>query len=191
MIKIEESAELRIRQGDILKNVEMVEYAIEDNGVMEISKIQFPYSIVLTQDCDLNQDYFNQQDVHSKKQNSSDKISHDKYLMSVLVAPLYNYEHVRNGEHLSELELAMQLIEKNKTPDKHIRSNSNSRYHYLEFPVDVKLVPQVIDFKHYFTCNLNHLVKHKENNFVCSVSVLYRELISQRFANFLSRIGLP
>lgn len=44
----------RIFQGDIYKDVEFIEYAIEKSGVIEISKIVFPFVVVLTQDCDLN-----------------------------------------------------------------------------------------------------------------------------------------
>ena len=47
----------RISQGDIYKDVEFIEYAIEKEGVIQISKIVFPFVVVLTQDCDLKQDY--------------------------------------------------------------------------------------------------------------------------------------
>jgi hypothetical protein len=35
------------------------------------------------------------------------------------------------------------------------------------------------------------LQEHKEKHYICTVSELFREKISQRFANYLSRIGLP
>ena len=57
MIKIKTRKNARIFQGDIYKDVEFIEYAIEREGVIEISKIVFPFVVVLTQDCDLNQDY--------------------------------------------------------------------------------------------------------------------------------------
>ena len=55
----------------------------------------------------------------------------------------------------------------------------------------INVVPSVIDFKHYFSVNVKYLQKVKRKQFVCMVGDLYREDISQRFASFLSRIGLP
>ncbi len=53
MKSIRVSKKSRIFQGDIYKDVEFIEYAIEKDGVIEISKITFPFVVVLTQDCDL------------------------------------------------------------------------------------------------------------------------------------------
>ena len=61
----------------------------------------------------------------------------------------------------------------------------------MNFADDVELVESVIDFKHYFTVTVNYLNSIYEKKYVCSVDSLYRELISQRFSNFLARIGLP
>ncbi len=87
--------------------------------------------------------------------------------------------------------MTMAEITKNKTPGKTLRKNQTPRYHYLEFPSNVPIVSSVIDFKHYFTVNVEYLKKHKKKNFICQVGPLYREDISQRFASYLSRIGLP
>ena len=174
----------RISQGDIYKNVEFIEYAIEKNGVIEISKIEFPFVIVLTQDCDLDQDY----KVRWSRKNTS---NHDKKLISVIVAPFYNAEHFYKGEHLNELRMDMAKIDKERTFGNTLRQNKNPRYHYLEFPNYVPIVPSVIDFKHYFTVNVEYLKKYKKDNFICQISPLFREDISQRFSSFLSRIGLP
>ncbi len=174
----------RISQGDIYKDVEFIEYAIEKAGVIEISKIVFPFVVVLTQDCDLNQDYT----VRWSRNGGS---NHDKKIISVIVAPLYNVEHVYRGEHLSELTMTMAEIKKGRTPGKTLRQNQTPRYHYLEFPTNVEIVSSVIDFKHYFTVNVEYLKKHKKANFICQIGPLYREDVSQRFSSYLSRIGLP
>lgn len=94
MIRVKKEKKKRICQGDIFKDIEFTEYLLEKEGIIEISKILFPYVVVLTQDCDLEQDYkYRWGDPKPKSQ--------DKYLLSVLVAPLYNIEHVYRGEHLS------------------------------------------------------------------------------------------
>lgn len=174
----------RISQGDIYKDVEFIEYAIEKAGVIEISKIVFPFVVVLTQDCDLNQDY-------TVRWARNEASNHDKKIISIIVAPLYNVEHVYKGEHLSELEMTMAEIRKERTPGKTLRQNQTPRYHYLEFPTNVPIVSSVIDFKHYFTVNVEYLRKHKKANFICQIGPLYREDVSQRFSSYLSRIGLP
>jgi hypothetical protein len=185
MIKVEKTPIARLRQGDILRDVEHIEHVLEESGIIEVSKIVFPLVIVLTQDCDLQYD---EQSRLSVDENSGDQ---DKWLLSVLVAPLYNAEHVHRGEHLSELDMEMGRIPKKGTALNFLVSNRNPRYHYLEFSRDIQIVPSVIDFKHYFSANVEYLRGLKGTNFVCSVSDLFREHISQRFASFLARIGLP
>jgi hypothetical protein len=72
-----------------------------------------------------------------------------------------------------------------------IQNNANPRYHYLDFPKDCPLVPSVVDFKHYFSVSPEQLREHAKASFICRLAPLYREDICQRFAAFLSRIGLP
>lgn len=45
-----------IKQCDILKSIDYIEYIREEDSVIEVSKIIFPYVIVLSQACDLEQD---------------------------------------------------------------------------------------------------------------------------------------
>jgi len=186
MIDVEKNSAERVRQGDIYRNIEYIEYAIEEYGIIDISKIVFPLIVVLTQDCDLQQDY-------TFRLHGEPKTSQDKYLLSVLVAPLYNADQFYLGEHLSELNLKMAGFESRskKTANKSLKNNEVPRYHYLDFPNDIPIVSSVIDFKHYFSVNIEQLTAIKDTNFVCKVSQLYREDISQRFASFLSRVGLP
>lgn len=184
MIKVNLNNTARICQGDLINNVEYIEYAEEKDANIEISKILFPVTVVLTQDCDLEQDFIN-------RYNSNN--NQDKHLISIIVAPIYNIEHIYDGVHLSEIGLKMQTINKNpdKTENKYLRQNKNPRYHFLDFDDSVSLVDSVIDFKHYFTVNIIYIKKLKATNFICQIDELYRESISQRFAYFLSRIGLP
>lgn len=180
-----------INQCDIFENVEYIEYVKEIELTMEISKIIFPKVIVLTQACDLQQD-FNARRKSEEIYSLSGNPSHDKFLISVIVAPLYNFEDFRLGTHLEQLGLSMEPKgSRNKSLCKNIIANENKRYHYLKFGANVQIAESVIDFKHYFTVNINYLKNIYEERYICSIDSLYRELISQRFSNFLSRIGLP
>ena len=85
----------------------------------------------------------------------------------------------------------MEPVTKNKSPGKFLRNNERERYHYLEFPEEIPIVHSVIDFKHYFSANTNYLRELKKTNYICTLSSLFREDVSHRFACFLARIGLP
>lgn len=185
MIKVEIKKYNRLSQGDIYKDVEWIEAITESEGILTIEKINFPYVIVLTQECDLKFDY----EYRWGKLKSTD--NQDKYLISVLVAPIYNAEHVYVGEHLSKVGFKMTGVPRKGKSGDAFRQNKNPRYHYLEFPKETGIVESVIDFKHYFSVNVEYLKSIQKSHFVCRVGKLFREDISQRFASFLSRIGLP
>jgi hypothetical protein len=182
MIRARTKPDERVCQGDIFRDIDYIERVSERDGILEVWKVRFPLIIVLTQDCDLAQD-------HTFR--TQPKETQDKWLISVLVAPLYNAEHVFMGEHLSEIGVKSQRIDRRKTDGRLLMQNQAPRYHFLEFQSDVPVVRSVIDFKHYFSVPVPYLRELKKTNFVCTVSELYREDISQRFAAFLSRIGLP
>ncbi|MEI7983655.1 MAG: hypothetical protein WCI71_18550 [Bacteroidota bacterium] len=184
MIKTKRGKQSRIEQGDIIKDVDYIENIFEKAGNIEISKVRFPLVIVLTQDCDLAQDY-------KFRYGIGDKTNHDKFMFSVLVAPIYNADHFFEGKHLELLKQNMQSINKKKSNGQFITNNENPRYHYLEFPEPIPIVPSIIDFKHYFSVNVDYLKSRKRSDFICKVSELYREQITLRFSNFLSRIPLP
>jgi len=175
----------RIAQGDVFRDVECIEHVTEQRGVIAVSKIVFPLIVVLTQDCDL------EQDARYKIKGIERPKNEDKLLLSVLAVPLYNAEHVFLGTHLEDVNLHMTPINKKKTEGKYLMNNERPRYHYLEFSNDVQIVAQIADFKHYFSMNLRYLESIRSKNFVCRVSKLFREDLSQRFAAYLARIGLP
>ena len=185
MIKVKTQQQARVCQGDVFRSIECIETVTEKNGALEMSRIVFPLVLVLTQDCDLKQDY------RVRWSRKKKPATQDKALVSVLVAPLYNAEHIYLGQHLSDLGLKMQSIKKNGSPGNNLRRNQSPRYHYLAFPEGVPIVPSVVDFKHYFSVHVEYLKRRKRSHFVCQLADLYREDVSQRFASFLSRIGLP
>lgn len=186
MVAVIEKNDAQLRQGDIISDVQYLENVDMHGDEVTLNRIVFPLVIVLTQDCDLNSDYR----AHTKE-NSNE----DKYLLSVLVAPLYNYGQVIEGSHLADIQWKMTPIPVNSkhgtTAAENLKKNLTQRYHYIAFPPPMQIVPQVIDFKHYFSVNTQKLQCHKEKSFVCSIAPIYRESLSQRFSYFLSRIGIP
>ncbi len=184
-IRVRRTKLARIGQGDIFRDVECIERVFEERGIIEVSKVVFPLAVVMTQDCDL------EQDARYKTKGDGRPSNDDKRLLSVLMVPMYNAEHVFQGTHLNDLRLSMAPINKNKTEGKNLRNNERPRYHYLEFPDDVPVVPQIADFKHYFSVHLSYIESLRSKQFVCRISDMFREDLSQRFAAYLARIGLP
>jgi len=182
--QIEVLSDEQVHQGDIFKSVQYYDNFVEQGGRFELSLLRFPYSIILTQECDLNNNL--------KERKSIDETleirKQDKYLISLLCAPLYNAEHLFTGNHLSFLKI--EAAKKNSEQRNYLKSNREPRYHYIEFDNIIGMVPMVIDFKHYFTVSLHSIEKNLQQR-ACTIKPLYRELITQRFSNFLSRIGLP
>ncbi len=91
VVKVKIGKDSRLSQGDIIRDVEHIEYVSEKSGNIEVSKIVFPLVVILTQDCDLAQDY-------KFRWSKTETKNEDKWLLSVLVAPLYNLEHIYTGE---------------------------------------------------------------------------------------------
>lgn len=176
-----------IHQGDFIKDVKYFEKYSEKDGEIEISLINFPLAVILTQECDAVQDYDNR-----IKNNDNTDVCNHQYLLSVIAAPVYNIEDIKEGLHLENLNLKYKRL--NSDEMKKIKQNREARYHYMKIEVaPTKYIEYIIDFKHYFTINVEQAINHKKNkdNFQFTLDNLFKESVSQRFANYLSRIGLP
>lgn len=183
VVRIRKTRLPRVSQGDVFREVECIESVVERSGIIEVSKLVFPLVVVLTQDCDLEQ--------NARYRSKEPPSTEDKKLFAVLVAPLYNAEQVFRGEHLSDLNLTMAPINKIRTEGRMLMQNERPRYHYLDFPRDLPIVASIVDFKHYFSVSVAYLEKIRPEKFICRLSELFREDLSQRFAGYLARIGLP
>lgn len=171
--KVEEG---RIMQGDIFHNIDIIEDVIvKPDGAILLKKITFPLVICLNQDCDLHTDF-----IH-RTENKSGSLLH------LIVAPLFEISSFREGKNWGELMNVGDRI--NSERIRYIKGNNDPRYHYVVFPE--KDMPElIIDFKYFFTINRDALYNRLDHK-VCSVDDLFRELINQRFCDYLSRIGLP
>lgn len=160
----------RLYQGDILKDI-----SFDMGGVM----YNFPYIVILSQDCDLSEDFKNRAEPENE--------NNDKFLQTILVCPAYLSESFFKGEHITNWKMhPFQPKEKD-----YLKNNDKfKRYHYL-CPNDNFRIPDlVIDFKHFLTIP-RELLYDCKSNYVASLEELFREYLSQRFANYIARIGLP
>jgi hypothetical protein len=170
----------RHEQGDILRDVQFIEWAkLDESGSIEVAQRILPYAVLLSQDCDLEHDYDNRLD-----KNSPIK---DKYLQSLLLCPAYPAQSFREGKHLEKMGMVMRPI--TTDPWKRLIQLNDARYHYLEGKLDLQVPELVIDFKHYLTVPRD--IIYGSNCYIATIEIVYRDHLSSRFANYLSRIGLP
>ena len=166
----------RIHQGDIFSNVEIIEsISMKDSDTLRLKKISFPLVVCLNQDCDLASDYSS----HSNRGNGT--------LLHLIVAPLFHLGSFRDGKQWGDILSVGD--HQNSEKMKRIKQNSEYRYHYLAF-LDDSLPELVVDFKYFFTISRDSLYNQLSKR-VCSIDELFRESLSQRFAYYISRIGLP
>lgn len=171
----------RIYQGDLLSNV-LLYIASESNEGIKVTDIKFPYVLVLSQDCDLKQ-YFN------KKNREKNNNVFNQYLPNVLITPCYYKEDFKSGENLSFLNIIQE--HHNSDQIKLINQERESRYHYIK-SCDTFGIPELyIDFKIYYTISPDNLFRLYDKCYVATINALFRERITQRYTNYISRIGLP
>ena len=172
-----------IIQGDIFRSFTYVRWAKlnTSSGNVDIDEIKIPFFVVLTQACDLKQDFQDRSKKESEKR--------DKYIESVLVCPAYIATSVKTGSHLKELKIQSESYNRDRW--KIIEKNNNPRYHFLKENPSLKIPNLVIDFKQYYTIPTQILYELFEDHYLGALQDLFKEDLSQRFASYLSRIGLP
>ncbi len=172
----------RIYQGDIFTEIEYKIISRTESG-LSATIINYPYAVVLTQDCDL------EQDVSNRNAPSENRNNEDKYIHDVLLCPAFVAEQLRAGEHLESLGIKGQIW--NSDLWKHMKRNENKRFHFLKKDQTKKINDIILDFKQYFTLSRDELYTHKDTKYLTSIRDMFREDLSLRFAQYLSRIGLP
>lgn len=181
-------------QGAIYRDILYVDRvereAIGDEQRLVVEQILFPWVCVLTQECDLQWDY-------SARWRGDAPPDYGQALLSVLAAPMYNADHLKSGTHLSDLRIRARddaPFVCRYIPTKEWKSyttrNRDPRYHYMNPPESTALPPVVIDFKHYFGLSAEVLARSPEKC-LGVLGRLDRIHLSQRFASFLTRVGLP
>lgn len=169
----------RIAQGDILRDISFLVGAESKNSTASLDSIELQYAVVMNQDCDLNSDYLSEQDSNGKGSSS---------IPSILLCPAYPAEQFFKGEHIAEWNLQKM---NGKLPDKIRKNDELKRYHYIASDTELNIPELVIDFKHFYTIPRDTIYEIRKSSYIATISELYREELSQRFANFLARIGLP
>jgi hypothetical protein len=171
------------RQGEILTGIYQHRRSLASLKCRthELEEIQHPYAVVMSPDCDLEQD-FSERMHPSKKEGQSEKLIPGILLLEAMTA-----DELRS------------TTPPGKDIWKRIRQNKDERYHVLEAVPNKSdaegsgLPPLGIDFKRYFTVPTDEL--HEQcattSKRRCYMESPFAEHINRRFTDFLSRVALP
>lgn len=179
----------RIRQGDLFRNIEFRDAYNSGNDVV------FDFCVVITQDCDLEQDVQAIDKVEKSKrpdfvlQPGTDLPTNDKYLNTVMLCPAFVADSVRKGIHMASLGWTMQNI-KSGTKWSDIENNNNSRYHFLDANTAFKLPDLVMDFKRVYALPRDYMMTMLGNK-AAKLDDLFATAVSGRYSAYVSRVALP
>jgi len=166
-------------QGEIISGVIRfrIDAATIDEPEPSVVQENYPHVIVMTQGCDLTQDF------QSRRENKPSQL------------PDILFCRIPTGEELRNSTPGI-----NSTIWDRVKKNKDERYHFLErIPGDLDFcgegLPELsADFKRYFTLPTDEIYRRIELGMTRRRTVLctpYLEHLSSRFAFYLSRVGLP
>jgi hypothetical protein len=158
----------RICQGDILRDY--THSIVSASSVVE--ELSFPYLIVVTQDCDLQQCF----KALAELTDGDNKIN--PFLPHVLVIPAFPAEQAREGTHLTEIfKITQDRI--NSYRWNIISDNKEDRYHFLPNYQPLQVPNLLLDFKTYFTIDTEDLRGVFPKYYLATINELFREHLSQ------------
>ncbi len=168
-----------LAQGEIVTNIihAHIDLAHFGSSPQFMTLATHPFAIILSQGCDLEQDYNARQG----------RVSADKAIPTVLFCELETAEELRRN--------VVQSAIWNR-----IKQNLDERYHFFQmveqdFDLQGEGLPELgSDFKRIFaipTDEVYHRIKSGEAQRRCHLGSPYLEHFCSRFANFLSRVALP
>jgi len=173
-----------LRQGEILTGV--IQYRpVPEESSPDPEKTQFkpiihPYTIIVSQDCDLDWDY----------QARQNKDKPYKLLNSVIFCEVYTAQDIRSDK----------TIQINSSEWNLVKSNRHQQYHFFEkVPSDCELsqegLPELtVDFKKVFAIDAGYLYHQISNNIARRRTILecrYLEHFSHRYHDYHGRVALP
>lgn len=170
-----------LRQGEILSNV--IQFCLNmdalKRGEYIADPIIHPLAIVLTQDCDCEQDF------KSRRENKSGMTP------AILFCEIDAAEEVAGSGNKSGINSSIRG---------RIKINKDERYHFFENAVPEvdglgEGLPELIcDFKRYFTIptdEIYHRINAQETKRRCRLASPYLEHLAVRFGYFSQRVALP
>jgi hypothetical protein len=180
-----------LHQGEILSSLK--QYAVVPESLDSTDGVRFkitahPIVIILSQDCDLIQQFNFRNRPASARGTPEEEIGRQlRELSAVLLCEVYDASHLK----------ARNLLNTNEW--KRVKQNKDDRYQYLhDVEPDEDLVGEGfselgIDFRHHFTIPIDEIYMQlgAEARRRTQLDTPWMEHLSIRFAYYLGRIGLP
>ena len=179
-----------LRQGEILRNVVELRIdsesirSVDDDSQYDIDPVKHPFAIVVSQDCDLEQDFNYRFFAKGNPRNE---------LPSVLLCQAENVDEFTESDEYRTLFTS-------STFKGNFVNNDVFRYHFIQgiaatLSADNDSLPELgIDFKKYFSIPTVEVYRRIELAHTIRTTLLqtpYREHFCNRFFNFNNRIALP
>lgn len=195
-VYIRSSPDEPLRQGEIVSDLVQVKIKLDSIGSSEGYvgvDVVHPLAIVVTQDCDLEQDF---------KARFAGEAGKHRILPNILFCEVELANELRHGDKNDTLpeEKRARSKEINRDIWKNIWQNKDERYHFLQkVEPAYDLLEQGIDalgieFKRYFTVptdDVYHRVKIKQAKRRCKLNNPHLEHFSVRFHYYHYRVALP
>jgi hypothetical protein len=177
----------RLYQGEVLSN--FVERTVrwvatgEDGDEFGFDEVIHPYVVVVSQDCDLEQDA----GARSRERQQDEQQRANAVLGRVLLVVASEFERAKDWFPGSDVR-------------KRAKQNKDERYHFLSAipqPVDAAsegVAALVLDFKRVFTYPMEELLRaiaRGETRRRARLITPYAEHLSDRLGYFVQRVGLP
>ncbi len=172
----------QIHQGEILRNVWEWVPEYDDTGLpTEVKPNRSLLALVVTQECDLTQDY----------RSRADNLLETTELKSVLLCPAQDAEVLRDTHSITSKRWST------------VRDNKDERYHYLSHVASLQDIAteghpaMLVDFKSFFTVRTAELYRQLSNQeeqsakWFVRLGCPWREHLQVRFAAYVARVGLP
>jgi hypothetical protein len=161
-------------QGEIVSDILQYDY---DANNEKLIGTPHKYAVILSQDCDLFNDYVLNIE------------SHEYRMLGILIYKMYTVIEIRGRTEI------------NATLWDRIVKNNDERYHYIEdCPKSLDMrgegIPHlVVDFKRYFTVSPAALYEQfgvgRKGSRRCRLEVPYKEHLQSRAASYLQRVSVP
>lgn len=174
---------IALRQGDVVASIRTFALADLTNPLQPQGKIrEYGFTLVVTQDCDLDQDY--------KARFQTDQgvtVSPDKLLFGVLACGAYPEDTLKAGTHRAQAKRF------SREEWKAVKQNRDPRYQFLGYVPTADAV-LVADFKDFFMVPCDFLYRELQSQAIRRIAEMdtpYREHTMQRFCWYMMRVGLP
>ncbi len=181
-----------LRQGEILSNLVQIRINPDSINTSHVDEhvsysgtpFVHPFAIIISQDCDLNQDYFFRFHKRGKER---------------LTLPSIVFCEVTKAEHLVHGDRNATVFQEGAIRQDY-RNNNDFRFHFIQAVpksldgADDGLPELGIEFKRYFTLPTDEVYRRidlKQAQRHCRLLSPYREHFINRFYNYNNRVALP